>query len=161
MSGAYEDYRYAARAALVVLAGLVAMLGSPAPARAQNVAGEAGGIAESGSLSLSNALAGAALEPSTGILTASLPIDTPAARGSAQPGLALTYNSAAGIREAGVGWGLALPSIERQNLDGPPRYQDPTVNDPWPWWAFDYSLQQSPVRVMFALARAAASTRRA
>ena len=85
-------------------------------------------VPESGSLSLANALAAVALDPSTGVLTSSLPIETPAARGGPQPRLALTYNSAAGIREAGVGWGLNVPSIERQNRDGAPRYQDPSPN---------------------------------
>jgi RHS repeat-associated protein len=96
------------------------------PAQAQNIAGEPGaGIVESGSLSLANALAAVALDPSTGVLTSRLPIDSPAARGVPQPGLELNYNSAAGIREAGVGWGLNLPTIERRNRDGAPRYLDP------------------------------------
>lgn len=121
------SYAHAARESLrhlavFALAALIAFLAPTMPASAQNVAGEPGGIPESGSLSLSNALASAALDPSTGVLTASLPFDLPAARGGAQPGLALTYNSAAGIREAGVGWGLDLPSIERSNHDGAPRY---------------------------------------
>jgi hypothetical protein len=97
----------------------------PARAAPQGIAGEPGaGIPESGSLSLANALAAVALDPSTGVLTSSLPIETPAARGVPQPGLALTYNSAAGIREAGVGWGLNLPTIERRNRDGAPQYHD-------------------------------------
>ncbi len=125
-----SDVRPAARSrlthlALVVISGFLAFLAPSAPARAQGAAaGEAGGIPESGSLSLANALASAALDPSSGVLTASLPFDLPAARGSAQAGLALTYNSAAGIREAGIGWGLALPSIERSTIDGPPRYYE-------------------------------------
>lgn len=135
MSGARQRRRLTAHSVVAFLAGIIVMLAPTIPARAQSVAGEAGGVAESGSLSLSNALAGAALDPSTGVLTASLPIDMPPARGGAQPGLALTYNSAAGIREAGVAWGLALPSVERQNIEGPPRYQDPTTASPWP--AFD------------------------
>jgi RHS repeat-associated protein len=98
-------------------------------AQAQTIAGEPGaGIPESGSLSLANALAAVALDPSTGVLTASLPIETPAARGGTQTGLALTYNSAAGIREAGVGWGLNVPSIERRNRDGAPQYHDPSIS---------------------------------
>ncbi len=125
MSVARQSRRLMAHSVVACLTGVIAMLAPSIPARAQNVAGEAGGVAESGSLSLSNALAGAALDPSTGVLTASLPIEVPPARGGAQPGLALTYNSAAGIREAGVGWGLALPTVERQNIDGGgPRYQD-------------------------------------
>jgi RHS repeat-associated protein len=95
---------------------------------AQSISGESGGgIPESGSLSLANALAAAALDPSTGVLTSSLAIEVPAARGGPQPGVALTYNSAAGIREAGVGWGLTTPRIERQNRDGAPQYNDPPI----------------------------------
>jgi hypothetical protein len=95
----------------------------------QSVAGEPGaGIPESGSLSLANALAAVALDPSTGVLLSSLPIETPAARGAPQMGLALTYNSAAGIREAGVGWGLSVPTIERQNRDGLPWYEKAPAN---------------------------------
>lgn len=112
---------------MLVYLALLAVTLFPARVRAQGVAGEPGaGIAESGSLSLSNALAAVALDPSTGVLTSSLPIETPPARGGPQPGLALTYNSAAGIREAGVGWGFTVPSIERRNRDGAPRYRDPS-----------------------------------
>jgi hypothetical protein len=59
----------------------------PERVEAQNIAGEPGaGIPESGSLALANAMAAVALDPSTGVLTASLPIETPAARGVPQPG---------------------------------------------------------------------------
>ncbi len=72
-----SDVRPAARSrlthlALVVISGFLAFLAPSAPARAQGAAaGEAGGIPESGSLSLANALASAALDPSSGVLTAS------------------------------------------------------------------------------------------
>ena len=132
------------RLALAVVAALLAFLAPMTPARAQSVAGEAGGIPESGSLSLAGALASAALDPSTGVFTATLPFEMPPARGGAQPGLALTYNSAAGIRQAGVGWGLDLPSIERRNVYGPPRYIEPSAAN---WWDL---YQTSRDRFVFA-----------
>ena len=98
-------------------------------ARADNIVGDVGiGVTESSSNSLVGALASASVEPSSGVLRGSLPLQYPAARGGAQPGLSLDYSSASGIREAGVGWGLNLPVIERKNLSGPPRYDQPS---PW------------------------------
>jgi Salmonella virulence plasmid 65kDa B protein len=92
------------------------------PAFSQNIAGDVGSaVNESGAQSLAGALASASVEPSSGVLQASLPISIPAARGGAQPGITLSYSSASGYREAGVGWGLDLPVIERKNLSGPPR----------------------------------------
>lgn len=93
---------------------------------AQEISGDAtAGISESGGLALSNALAAASLDPSTGVLSASLPIETPAARGSSQPGLALLYNSMAGFGEAGIGWGLNIPVIERHGpTGGVPNYNN-------------------------------------
>src|SRR6185437_9208172 len=88
----------------------------------------------------SNALAGAlemAVQPSTGVFHASLPIETPAARGGPQPSVGIHYSSAAGIREAGIGWGLELPSIERSGaFGGPPTYVDPepTPSNVYPYW---------------------------
>ena len=49
----------------------------------------------------------------------------PPQRGASQPELSLSYSSSAGIREAGLGWGLDMPTIERRNLSGPPRYVIP------------------------------------
>lgn len=51
----------------------------------------------------------------------SLPFDLPPARGEAQPQLSLTYSSSASEREAGYGWGISLPHIERRPLSGWPR----------------------------------------
>ncbi|MBL8610507.1 MAG: VCBS repeat-containing protein, partial [Myxococcales bacterium] len=52
------------------------------------------------------------------------------ARGVAQPSLSLTYSSRAGSREAGMGWGLSLPTIERQPLSGWPSFDDGEGHDP-------------------------------
>ena len=51
--------------------------------------------------------------PGTGAMTYSVPFQLPAARGSAEPYLGLHYTSGAGTEEAGEGWSLGLPSIER------------------------------------------------
>ena|SRR5215470_1652334 len=72
-----------------------------------------------------NMLALASADPSSGTIRSSLPVTLNKARGSVQPSLGLYYSSVNGNREAGVGWGLELPSIERRNLSGPPGYTDP------------------------------------
>ena len=56
----------------------------------------------------------------TGAMTWSYPFSLPAARGGPQPSLALSYNSSSHDREAGYGWGLDLPVIERKPLSGNP-----------------------------------------
>jgi hypothetical protein len=58
-------------------------------------------------------------------MTYTIPFRLPAARGTAQPSLSLGYVSGAGVGEAGVGWSLSLPSIERAPLAGAPKYLDP------------------------------------
>lgn len=106
------------RVRAVAIMGL-ALAASQLGAQTDNVAGQVGvGVVESSAHTLAGALASASVERSSGALRASLPVTLPAARGGAQPGLAVTYSSAAGIREAGVGWGLDLPVIERKNLSG-------------------------------------------
>jgi hypothetical protein len=52
----------------------------------------------------------------TGAMTWSYPFELPAARGRPQPHLSLSYNSSWRDREAGYGWGLNLPTIERTPL---------------------------------------------
>ena len=56
----------------------------------------------------------------TGAMTWTYPFILPAARGRPQPRLALSYNSSSRDREAGYGWGLDLPVIERKPLSGNP-----------------------------------------
>jgi len=56
----------------------------------------------------------------TGAMGWTYPFNLPAARGRPQPGLTLTYNSFSHDREAGYGWGLDTPVIERQPLSGNP-----------------------------------------
>jgi RHS repeat-associated protein len=68
---------------------------------------------------------------STGIATFTVPIALPAARGSAQPSLALSYSSAGGQSPAGLGWSIAIPFIARQTDRGIPKYADPAAGKPW------------------------------
>lgn len=111
------------RRAILIL--FLAFSGAPLVLHAQSVSGTVGaGVPESGSQSLSNSLALASVEPSSGVLRTSLPLTLPAARNGVQPYLSIGYNSAAGGREIGVGWGLSMPVIERRNLWGAPQYQD-------------------------------------
>jgi hypothetical protein len=86
-------------------------------------AGDVGpALPESGSHTLAGALQ-MAVQPSAGVFRASLPIEVPPARGSSQPSLGIHYSSAAGIRDAGVGWGLEMPVIEQRGpFGGAPDY---------------------------------------
>ncbi len=97
-----------------------AILGGPAPAAADalnppnalsGTFGESDGIAQ--------------VVPGTGAMTYSIPFRLPEARGTAQPSLSLNYISGAGTGDAGQGWSLNLPSIERAPLAGMPKYLDP------------------------------------
>ena len=70
----------------------------------------------------------ASVDGMTGAATANLSFELPRARGRAQPSLALHYNSQRGMTDAGLGWGLDMPSIVRRQLynappDGPPATQ--------------------------------------
>jgi RHS repeat-associated protein len=83
-------------------------------------AGKLGGMGESFSTNLS-----------TGVGTYSIPIALPAARGGAQPSLALSYSSASGYGVAGVGWEIGVPFIARQTDRGVPNYLDPVNGGAW------------------------------
>src|SRR5262249_47959418 len=61
---------------------------------------------------------------STGIATFTVPFSLPAARGTAQPSLSLSYSSSGGWGVAGQGWDLGVPFIARQTDRGAPRYGD-------------------------------------
>lgn len=67
---------------------------------------------------------GGSVLTSTGAMTYALPFRLPANRGNSQPALSLTYGSTGGIGEAGLGWSLRLPTIERAPLSGWPKYID-------------------------------------
>lgn len=101
------------------------------PVSAQMMAaGDVGpAFAESSAAVLAGALAMASVEPSTGVFRAGLSLQAPVARGISQPDLGLVYSSADGVREAGMGWGLTLPSIERRGPANrtPDDYEDPPV----------------------------------
>ncbi len=61
---------------------------------------------------------------STGVATFSVPFHLPKARGGAQPELGLSYNSGDGFGDAGMGWSVGAPSINRQTDRGTPGYDD-------------------------------------
>ena len=67
--------------------------------------------------------------PSSGALPYAVSFSLPPNRGSAQPSLGLAYASGARNGEAGWGWSLTVPSIERAPLWGWPRYLDPSDGD--------------------------------
>ncbi len=67
---------------------------------------------------------------STGVATFSVPLALPAARGSAQPSLSLSYSSSGGLGVAGMGWNIGVPFIARQTDRGIPRYGDSAGFDP-------------------------------
>jgi RHS repeat-associated protein len=66
------------------------------------------------------------IDPSTGFAVGSFAFQLPKARGDAQPGLALTYNSsnATVVGFAGLGWTLSTTSITRRGAAGLPRFTD-------------------------------------
>jgi hypothetical protein len=68
---------------------------------------------------------------STGIATFNVPIALPAARGAAKPSLALSYSSASGAGDVGVGWSFGVAFIARQTDRGVPRYVDPPMGGAW------------------------------
>ncbi len=68
---------------------------------------------------------------STGVASLTVPFALPAARGGAQPSLALHYSSASGHGVAGVGWDVGVPFIARQTDRGLPQYADPAFGGPW------------------------------
>lgn len=76
-------------------------------------AGTLGGMGESFSAQLS-----------TGVVSFSVPIALPVARGSARPSLALRYSSSSGWGIAGLGWDVGVPYISRQTDRGTPHYGD-------------------------------------
>jgi hypothetical protein len=109
------------RIVLALALGLALLGGDAIPAQAQDPPnGLTGTFGES---------AGSAqVVPATGAMTYTVPFDLPAARGAAQPSLSLRYASGAATGEAGVGWSLDLPSIERAPLASFPKYLDPAPN---------------------------------
>jgi RHS repeat-associated protein len=59
---------------------------------------------------------------SMGLMSYAVPIALPSGYVGATPSLQLVYNSGSGNSELGIGWSLALPSIERMTSRGLPRY---------------------------------------
>jgi Salmonella virulence plasmid 65kDa B protein len=94
-------------------------------------------VPEGGSLAATNLLLSADTDPSSGAFHATIPIQLNRARGLSQPDLNLYYNSSAGNRHAGRGWGFELPSIQRRSSPWPPSYKDPVQGQPITSSAFD------------------------
>ncbi|HET8948316.1 MAG TPA: SpvB/TcaC N-terminal domain-containing protein, partial [Candidatus Polarisedimenticolia bacterium] len=63
-------------------------------------------------------------DPVTGLATALVPLEVPPGRHGLAPALALRYSSAGGLGNAGLGFDLAVGSIERSTRLGPPRFDD-------------------------------------
>ncbi|HEY3494488.1 MAG TPA: toxin TcdB middle/N-terminal domain-containing protein, partial [Polyangiaceae bacterium] len=58
-----------------------------------------------------------------GLMSYRVPIVVPQGYSGLSPALALAYSSGAGNGELGLGWSLALPSVERMTSRGLPRYR--------------------------------------
>jgi RHS repeat-associated protein len=71
-----------------------------------------------------DAMAHGAPDGKTGAFTYTYSFALPSARGQVQPSLSLIYSSMARTREAGYGWGLDLPAIERRPMSGNPRFEN-------------------------------------
>ncbi|MFO0747345.1 MAG: toxin TcdB middle/N-terminal domain-containing protein [Myxococcota bacterium] len=63
-----------------------------------------------------------AIDPNMGAMSFGVPIRVPAGYGALTPNLSLSYSSAGGASVVGMGWSMAMPSIERLTLRGVPRY---------------------------------------
>jgi RHS repeat-associated protein len=72
----------------------------------------------------------ATVDLSTGAARTRYSFQFPAARGDAQPSLALTYDSSNGVGFAGVSWTLDVPSIVRKGAAGLPLFTDPVLTSP-------------------------------
>lgn len=111
-------------AALVVMTALGALVVTGDAARAAGPT-PPGGLA--GTFTDAKQTFDAHVDGATGALSFSMPFALPAARGDAQPTLALTYRAGRGTAEAGEGWSLGIPAIERAPLWGFPKYRDDGV----------------------------------
>lgn len=125
----------------VLLPGLaLSFAASPVMAQIMTTGDVGPAFTETSAAVVAGALEMASVEPSTGVFRAGLPLQVPAARGVSQPALSLAYSSAAGMREAGMGWGLTLPVIERRGTANripdvyrtPDDYADPPVEPDLP-----------------------------
>ncbi len=77
------------------------------------------------------------VETESGAARTRVAFQLPKARGEAQPGLALDYNSRGGRGVGGKGWRLSVPAIERRNLGGAPAFDDVTAKGSGDFIAFD------------------------
>jgi RHS repeat-associated protein len=70
-----------------------------------------------------------AVSQATGTASLSVGVFSSPSRQGFEPKLALTYDSAAGNGQFGMGWHLAVPSITRKTSKGLPRYDDAVDSD--------------------------------
>ena len=123
-------------AATILVALLLPMFPRPAHADLTTPPPQPGqsalGSADTGAAGAA-AFSSATVNPSTGALHTVIPFTLPAARGNVQPQLSLNYASSGGFGVGGRGWSLGVPSIERHNSSGAPRFNEPdtaTALDP-------------------------------
>ncbi|KAL2802677.1 hypothetical protein BJX63DRAFT_437639 [Aspergillus granulosus] len=64
------------------------------------------------------------VNPSTGTVSLSIPINTTDGRGGMDPSLSLSYDSGSGNGPFGLGWSLSPASISRKTDSGLPQYRD-------------------------------------
>ncbi|MGH1337274.1 MAG: SpvB/TcaC N-terminal domain-containing protein [Aureispira sp.] len=69
------------------------------------------------------------VNPVTGSSGMSIPLPVAPARGGFSPALSISYSSGAGNGLFGMGWGLALPNIQRKTNQELPTYQDKEESD--------------------------------
>lgn len=107
------------RVAIILVSFIVAMVTPLAMADPTSISGEtAEGVFGEGTKGYGQP------DSMTGVMTWTYPFNLPAARGRPQPRLTLSYNSSSRDREAGYGWGLDLPTIERKPLSGNPCFTE-------------------------------------
>ena len=70
-----------------------------------------------------------AVSAATGAATASIGLPVSPSRNGFQPALGLSYDSGGGNGPFGLGWTLALPTIQRRTAKGLPRYRDADDSD--------------------------------
>ena len=69
------------------------------------------------------------VDPNMGSMSHRVAIDLPSGFAGASPSLALVYSSSAGSSTLGMGWSMAIPSIERMTSRGVPTYDTDDLFD--------------------------------
>lgn len=111
----------------VGLVGLATCLIFGAPAMAQTGVDDDRVSLPEGPGSLEGVGENVEVDPNMGAMSYSVPISLPSGINGFSPSLGLGYSSSAGSSVVGVGWSIAVPSIERFTARGTPRYQPDDV----------------------------------